>query len=199
MLTKAGIDRLATFDLHADQIQGFYDIPVDHFVAYPQFARYIKRQKWKDMVIVSPDIGGVKRANKIADLLGLPLAIIDKVRKIHNQAEVAHVVGEVKGKTAIILDDIVDTAGSVVAAAEVIKKRGAKKVVFCASHALLSGPAVERLNKSAIDKLLFLDTVPMGEKKVKNCQILSVAPLLAEAISRIHKEESLGKMFDRFV
>lgn len=196
LMVVAGVDRLVTVDLHADQIQGFYDIPVDHFVGYPQFAKYIKRKGWKNVVIVSPDIGGVKRANKLADLLGVKLAIIDKMRRIHNQAEVAHVVGEVEGKIAILLDDIVDTGGSVAIAARVLKDYGAKKVVVCATHALLSGEADKKLSDSVVDEFLFLDTVPGREgKKVARSKVLSLASLLAKVIDRIHQEESLGELF----
>ncbi len=196
LIVTSGVDRLVTVDLHADQIQGFYDIPVDHFVGYPQFAKYIKRKGWKKVVIVSPDVGGVKRANKLADLLGVSLAIVDKVRKAHNKSEVAHVVGDVKGKMAIIVDDMIDTGGSVAEAARVLKDYGAKKVVVCATHALLSGGADKRLSESVVDEFLFLDTVPgCNSKKVARSKVLSLAPLLAEVIDRIHREKSLGELF----
>ena len=197
LVTKAGADRVVTVDLHVEQIQGFYDIPFDHFVGYPIFAKYLKGHKYKNMVVVSPDIGGVKRANKLADLLGLPLAIIDKIRKEHNKvAEITHVVGEVKGKTAVILDDIIDTGGSMAAAAEVLKKYGAKKVIVCGTHALMSGKARENLENCAAEKVLVLDTVAVPEeKRFKKLEILSVAPLMAKVIRRIHKEMSLGELF----
>lgn len=197
LITKAGVDRVVTVDLHVDQIQGFYDIPMDHFVGYPIFAKYLMENKFKNLVIVSPDIGGVKRANKLADLLGLPLAIIDKIRKKHNEvAELAHVVGEVKGKTAVILDDIIDTGRSMAAAAEVLKKYGAKKVIICATHALMSGKAKENLENCQAVKVLVLDTVPLPEeKRFDKLEILSIAPLMAKVIKRIHKEMSLGELF----
>ncbi|MBU4210100.1 ribose-phosphate pyrophosphokinase [Patescibacteria group bacterium] len=196
LISKAGADRLLTIDLHADQIQGFYDIPVDHFVGYPLFAKYLKKKRYKDMVVVSPDIGGLKRANKMADLLGLPIAVIDKIRKKHNCAEVAHVVGEVKGKIAVIIDDIIDTGGSIVVAAEVLKERGAKKIIVCATHGLLSGKASENLQKSCVDKVLFLDSVPISkEKRFAKMEILSIASLLAKIIKRIHTGQSLGVLF----
>ncbi|MBP9818048.1 ribose-phosphate pyrophosphokinase [Candidatus Shapirobacteria bacterium] len=197
LITKAGADRLITVDLHADQIQGFYDIPVDHFVGYPLLAKYLKKKGLlKNAVIVSPDIGGTKRANKLADLFGLKIAIIDKVRREHNQAEVAHVVGEVDGKRAIIIDDMIDTGGSICAAAEVLKKFGAKEVVVCATHALLSGNARERFDESCVDKLILTDTLPIAENKIsKKMEIISVAPLLAKIIKRIHNERSLGELF----
>lgn len=197
LIMKAGADRLITLDLHADQIQGFYDIPVDHFVGYPLFAKYIKgKKKYKDIVIVSPDVGGVKRANKMADLLHAPIAIIDKVRKEHNKAEVAHVVGDVKDKTAVLLDDIIDTGGSICAAAKVIKEYGVKEIIICASHALLNGEAVNKLCESAATKILVLNSVPINkEKRFKKMKVISVAPLLSKIIYRIHNELSLGELF----
>jgi ribose-phosphate pyrophosphokinase len=196
LITKAGIDRLVTVDLHAEQIQGFYDIPVDHLVGYPLIAKYIKTKKYEDLVVVSPDIGGAKRANKIADLLGTPIAIIDKIRRQHSQCEVAHVVGDVKGKTALIIDDIVDGGGSICGAAEATKKYGAKKIIIAATHALLSGEAVKRLNDSLADQVIFLDSVPIPkEKRIKKMKIISLAPLLSKIIYRIHMERSLGELF----
>ncbi len=196
LITKAGADRLITVDLHTEQIQGFYDIPVDHFVGYPLFAKQIKKLNYQDIVVVSPDIGGVKRANKLADLLGAPLAIIDKVRKQHNEAEVAHLVGDVKDKTAIIIDDIIDTGGSIAAAANVLKDFGAKDVVVCATHALLSKNACERLESSAASKILLLNSVPIPcEKRTPKVKVISLAPLLGKIIWRVHQERSLGDLF----
>lgn len=196
LITKAGVDRLVTVDLHADQIQGFYDIPVDHLVGYPLMTKYILKQKYKDVVVVSPDMGGVKRANKMADLLGASIAVIDKIRRKHNECEVAHVVGDVKGKTAILIDDVVDTAGSVCAAADVVKKYGAKEVIICATHALLSGKAKENLENCCASKFIFLDSVPISkENKIKKMKIISLAPLLSKIIYRIHNEKSLGELF----
>lgn len=196
LITKAGIDRLVTVDLHADQIQGFYDIPVDHLVGYPLMTKYIKEQNYKDVVIVSPDVGGLKRANKMADLLNAPIAIIDKIRREHNKCEVAHVVGDVKGKTAILIDDMVDTGGSICAAADVVKKYGAKEVIICATHALLNGNAVENLENCSASKIIFLDTIPISkEKRIKKMKIISLAPLLSKIICRIHAERSLGELF----
>jgi ribose-phosphate pyrophosphokinase len=197
LITKAGVDRLVTVDLHADQIQGFYDIPVDHFVGYPLFAKYLKEKKMLvNTVVVSPDIGGVKRADKMADLLGLKLAIIDKTRKAHNMAEVMHVVGEVDGKRCLIVDDIVDTGGSICAAAEVLKKMGAKEVIVCATHAILSNNAKDRFDQSCVDKLLFTNSLPIAEEKIsKKMKVISMGPLLAKIIKRIAKEKSLGELF----
>lgn len=197
LITKAGVDRLVTIDLHADQIQGFYDIPFDHFVGYPLFAKYLKKKKMLgNTVIVSPDIGGVKRADKMADLLGLKLAIIDKVRKVHDQAEVTHIVGDVVGKRAIIVDDVVSTGGSICAAAEAVKKAGAKEIIICVTHGVLSGNAKDIFDTSCVDQLLITDSIAIPPEKIsKKMKIISVAPLLAKIIKRISQERSLGELF----
>lgn len=196
LLTKAGLDRLVTVDLHADQIQGFYDIPLDHLVGYPIIAKYVKKKKYRNLVIVAPDVGGMKRANKVADLLGVPFAVIDKVRKEDGKSEVMYVVGDVKNKIALLIDDIVDSCGSICGAAEAVRKFGAKKIIIGATHALLNGNAVERLKEIKAEEIIFLDSVPMAkEKKLKNMKIISLAPLLAKIIGRIHQEKSLGELF----
>lgn len=197
LITKAGADRLVTVDLHAEQIQGFYDIPVDHFLGYPLFAKYlVENDLLKDAIIVSPDIGGVKRADKLADLLGLKLAIIDKVRKAHNEAEVTHVVGDVKGKRCVILDDMIDTGGSICAAATALKENGAKEVIVCATHALLSGSAKEKFDVSCVDKLLLTNSVPIDPERLpKMATVISLGPLLAKIIRRVHLDRSLGELF----
>lgn len=197
LLSVAGANRLVTMDLHAEQIQGFYNIPVDHFLGYPLFAKYIKKHySLKNLVIVSPDIGGVKRANKLADLLGLKIAIIDKERREHNQCEVHHIIGEVEGKTAVIIDDLIDTAGSICKAAEAVKAKGAKEVIICGTHALLSGDAKKNLEECCVTKIILTDTVPLAkENKLAKMEIISVAPLLAKIIKRIHLEKSLGELF----
>lgn len=198
LITKSGADRLVTVDLHADQIQGFYDIPVDHFVAYPLFAKYLKKKNdFKDVVIVSPDIGGTKRANKMADLLGLNMAIIDKTRRSHNEAEVVAVVGEVKRKRVVLIDDIIDTGGSTtILAAEAVLKAGAKEVIAVATHAVFSHQATEKLQKSPITKVLVSDSLPMSEeKKFEKLEIISLASLLAKIVKRISGERSLGELF----
>jgi len=197
LITKAGVDRLVTVDLHADQIQGFYDIPVDHFLGYPLFAKYLKSKKMLgNTIIVSPDIGGVKRADKMADLLGLKLAIIDKIRKAHDQSEVAHVVGDVEGKRTIIVDDVVSTGGSICAAADVLKKFGAKEVMACVTHGILCGKSKEILDTSCVDQLLITNSIPLPEDKISpKIKIISLSPLLAKIIKRISKERSLGDLF----
>ncbi|MFA5025712.1 MAG: ribose-phosphate pyrophosphokinase [Candidatus Shapirobacteria bacterium] len=197
LISVAGANRIVTVDLHADQIQGFYNIPVDHFLGYPLFARYIKKHYGKkNLVIVSPDVGGVKRANKLADLLDLKIAIIDKVRSEHNKCEVMHLVGEVKDKVAVIIDDMIDTGGSICKAAEAVKANGAKEVIICGTHALLSGEALKNLSESCATKIILTDTVEIpGEKIISKMEIISVAPLLAKIIKRIHLDRSLGELF----
>jgi ribose-phosphate pyrophosphokinase len=197
LITKAGVDRIVTIDLHADQIQGFYDIPVDHLVGYPLMATEIIREKYKNIVVVSPDIGGVKKANKLSELLdAAPIAIIDKVRHEHNKCEVAHLVGEVEGKTAVIIDDIIDTGGSICGAANTVKEFGAKDIVICATHALLNGEAVKRLEECGASKIILLDSVPIPkEKRIKKMTVISLAPLLSKIIHRVHMERSLGELF----
>ncbi|MCL4384485.1 ribose-phosphate pyrophosphokinase [Patescibacteria group bacterium] len=197
LITKAGADRLLTFDLHADQIQGFYDIPVDHFLAYPLFAKYLKSHKLlSDAVIVSPDMGGVKRANKMADMLGLKLAIIDKVRRAHDQSEVAHVVGEVEGKRVILLDDVISTGGSICAAAETLKKFGAKEVIVCITHGALSGDSKEKVGNGHVDRLLLTNSIDIPAEKLNHkMTVISLGPLLAKVIRRIAKNQSVGALF----
>lgn len=196
LITTAGADRLITIDLHASQIQGFYDIPLDHLGGYPLIARYIKRKKYTDLVVVAPDIGAAKKTHKVADLLGCPIAIVDKVRTGHGISEVAHLVGDVKNKTALLIDDMVDGGGSICGAAEAVQKFGAKKIIIGATHAFLNGEAISRLKASAADQIIFLDTVPIPkEKRFKKMTIISTAPLLAKIIRRIHTERSLGDLF----
>ena len=196
LITKAGASRILTVDLHADQIQGFYDIPVDHVVSYPRFADYLLRKKHKNMVVVAPDIGGVKRGRKMAELLKVPLAIIDKRRVIHNQSEVVNIIGEVKGQTAVIVDDIIDTAGTITQAAYALKKEGAADVILCATHGLLSGEACQRLKDCPASEVLLSDTISLPkEKKIDKIKVITLAPLLAKVIKRIHQGKSVGTLF----
>lgn len=196
LISTAGADRIFCVDLHKDQIQGFFDIPVDHFVGYPFFADYFKRQKIKDLVIIAPDVGAVDKARKMATLLSAPIAFIDKRRSAHNKSEVLKVVGEVKGKMAVILDDIIDTGGTITAAAKAVIEGGAREVKICATHAILSGDAADKLQNSAATEVLFLDTIPIAKDKMrKKMKQLSMAKLLAKAIKRIHQGKSLGKLF----
>lgn len=202
LITCAGADRVLTMDLHAAQIQGFFDIPVDNLMGAPIFAKhYLERigAGNEDYIIVSPDVGSVARARGFALKLGLNMAIVDKRRERANQSEVMNIIGDVKGKKVILLDDMVDTAGSLCGAAKaLIEIGGAKSVIACASHGVLSGPAIDRINDSYIEELLLLDTIPYSPDKPISSKIkyLSVAPIFADAIRRIYEEVSISALFD---
>ncbi|KGG80641.1 ribose-phosphate pyrophosphokinase [Caloranaerobacter azorensis H53214] len=197
ILTTAGADRVVSMDLHAGQIQGYFDIPVDHLTGIPILADYFKNIIDKETVIVSPDIGGVRRARNFASLLDLPIAIIEKRRPKANVSEVMNIIGDVEDKNVILVDDIVDTAGSLTKAAKVLKDFGANKVYACCTHPVLSGPAIDRLKDSVIEKLVVTDTIPLTEdKQIDKIDVVSVAPLFAEAIRRIYSNESVSKLFD---
>lgn len=193
----AGIERVLTMDLHADQIQGFFDIPVDNIYASPVLLADLQQQKSKDLIIVSPDIGGVVRARAMAKQLGCDLAIIDKRRPKANVSEVMHLIGEVEGRHCVIMDDIIDTGGTLCKAAEALKERGAKGVTAYCTHAVLSGGAVARIGASQLDELVVTDTIPLTDeaRQVKKIRQLSVAPILAETLSRITKGDSVMSMF----
>ena len=197
LLTVAGADRVLTIDLHAGQIQGFFDIPLDHLFAFTILTEYIKKLKLNnDFVIVSPDVGGIKTARAFAKRLKCSLAIVDKRRVNDKQAEVMHIMGDVKGKHAVIVDDMVATAGSLVEAVEAIKKAGARDVYAAITHAVLCGPAIERLKRSHLKELVVTDTIPLTKEKIlKKIKVLSVASLLGEAIKRIHEEASISVLF----
>ena len=200
MLTAAGADRVLTMDLHAAQIQGFFDIPVDVLLGNPIFVDYYAKKfgdKCEEMMVVSPDVGSVARARTFAQKLHMNLAIVDKRRQKANQCEVMNVIGDVKGKDCILFDDMVDTAGSLCNAARaVVEVGGAHNVYACASHAVLSGPAIERINASNITELAFLDTIPaIDPAKSDKIKYLTVAPMFAEAIERIYQEISVSKLF----
>lgn len=197
LLTRAGADRVLTMDLHAGQIQGYFDIPVDHLTGVPILASYFKDIIDKETVVVSPDLGGVTRARNFANLLDLPIAIIEKRRPKANVSEVMNVIGDIEGKNVVIIDDIIDTAGTITKAASVLKNFGAKKVYACCTHPILSGPAVERIANSEIEKFVVTDTIPLTEeKKIDKIEVVSVSELFAEAILRIYKNESVSKLFD---
>lgn len=197
LITKAGADRVCTLDLHQDQIQGFYDIPVDHFKGYTIFASYFKEHYDDNFVVVAPDVGATKRAKDTADLLNCPMAIIHKERPKHNEVSILHLVGEVKGKRAILIDNIVDTGETIVSAAEFLKKQGAKDIMLCATHAVLSGNAIEKIENSNISKAIFLDTINIPKKKFSKKIIqLPLDHILAEMIRRINNDESLGQLQD---
>ncbi len=197
LLTVAGIDRVVSMDLHAGQIQGYFNLPVDHLSGVPILAEYFKGVVDRDTVIVSPDLGGVTRARNFANLLDLPIAIIEKRRPKANVSEVMNIIGDIEGKNAIIVDDIIDTAGTITKAAQVLKNFGAKKVYACATHPVLSGPAIERIEKSVIEKFVVTDTIPLKEeKKIDKIEVVSVAPIFAEVIKRIHDNKSVSILFD---
>ncbi len=198
LVARSGASRVLTMDLHAEQIQGYFDIPVDHLYAVPVFIDYYQKLSAKDIIVVAPDTGSVKRARAFARRLSkdIPIAIVDKRRTGPNQSMVANIIGEVTNKTALIYDDMLDTAGTMVDAAESIRKKGAKDVYTCVVHALLSGSAPDRITKSCIKELVVTDTIPLTpEKKVKKVRVLSVANLLGKAIMRIHRAESISSLF----
>lgn len=197
LLETAGATRVISIDLHAPQIQGFFDIPVDQLLGVPILSDYFSTKNLEDIVVVSPDHGGVTRARKMADRLKSPIAIIDKRRPRPNVAEVMNIVGKIQGKTAILIDDIIDTAGTITLAANALMENGAKTVYACCTHPVLSGPAMERIESSAIHELVVTNTIPLPEeKKIDKITQLSVAPLLGEAIIRVHEKLSVSKLFD---
>jgi ribose-phosphate pyrophosphokinase len=198
LLTATGIGRVLTIDLHAGQIQGFFNIPVDHLYASPVLSEHVKEKYANDIVVVSPDAGGVERARAFAKRLDASLAIIDKRREKANVSKVMHVIGEVSDKNAILFDDMIDTAGTITQAAAALKENGAKRVIAACSHAVLSGPALERINDSLLEDVIVTNTIPMEEKQ-KQCSkltVLSVAKLLGEAIKRIHEGSSVSSLFN---
>jgi ribose-phosphate pyrophosphokinase len=197
MLTSVGVSRVLTMDLHADQIQGFFDVPVDNIYAAPVLLGDVWKQRYENLIVVSPDVGGVVRARALAKRLESDLAIIDKRRPKANVSEVMNVIGEVKGRTCVIMDDMVDTAGTLCKAAEVLKDEGATKVVAYCTHAVLSGGAASRIDKSAMDELVVTDTIPLTDeaRASKKIRVLSVAGLLAETILRIFTEDSVSSLF----
>ena len=197
LITTAGADRVVSMDLHAGQIQGYFDIPVDHLSSIPLLANYFKKIIDEDTVIVSPDLGGVTRARAFANILDLPIAIIEKRRPKANVSEVMNVIGEIEGKNVILVDDIIDTAGTIVKAASVLKSFGAMKVYGCATHGVLSGPALDRIHNSELEKFVITDTIPLSdEAKIDKIEVVSVAPLFAEAIKRINSNESVSIIFE---
>lgn len=197
LLETVGVERVLTMDLHADQIQGFFDIPVDNIYASPVLLSDVKSKSYKDLVVVSPDVGGVVRARALAKQLGCDLAIIDKRRPTANVSEVMHVIGDIDGRNCVIMDDMIDTAGTLVKAAEVLKERGAKSVYAYCTHAVFSGPAIERIAGSALDEVVITNTIPLSDaaKACKKIRQLSVAFLFAETIRRITDGESVTSLF----
>ncbi|MFQ5509420.1 MAG: ribose-phosphate pyrophosphokinase [Leptospirillia bacterium] len=197
LIAAAGADRVLTLDLHAGQIQGFFNIPVDHLYAKPVLLDHLSTMNFSDLVVVSPDAGGTERARAFAKRLGASLAVIDKRRTSPNKAELMHIIGEVEGHDVLLLDDMIDTGGTIVQAAHALKERGALKVYGACTHPVLSGPAVERLKGSPFDELIVTDTIPLNdkEKNYDHFKVLSVAGLLGQAVARVHNEESVSILF----
>jgi len=197
LMTTAGVTRVVTVDLHAGQIQGFFDIPVDHLAAAPVLAGYFREQDYEDLIVVPPDLGGVTRARIMADFLHAPIAIIEKRRPEPGRAEVMNLIGAVEGKTALLIDDIVDTAGSLCEGAKALKERGAKRVLAACSHAILSDPAVERIEASPLEKLVITDSIPVPpEKQSEKLVTLSLAQSLADVIVRVQSHRSVSLLFN---
>lgn len=196
LIESSGANRVLAMDLHADQIQGFFDIPVDHLFAAPVIINYLQSLALQDIVIVSPDSGGAERARFYAKHLGASMAIIDKRREKANESEVMNIIGNVSGKNCFLIDDMIDTAGTIAHAAEALKKEGALKVYAAATHGVLSGPAMQRLEKAPIEQIVLTDSIAIPqEKKITKLHILSVAKLIGEAIGRIHEERSVSTLF----
>lgn len=200
LITTAGADRVLSMDLHAAQIQGYFDIPLDNLMGAPLLSKYFVTKGFdedEDVVVVSPDLGSVSRSRKFADKLHAPIAIIDKRRPRANVCEIMNIIGDVKGKTAILVDDMIDTAGTIANAANALVDLGAKEVYACCSHGVLSGPAIERIQNSAIKELVMLNTINLPkEKQIDKFRYISVAPIFAEAIKRIYEDVSISKLFD---
>jgi ribose-phosphate pyrophosphokinase len=196
LLTAAGTDRILSMDLHAGQIQGFFDIPVDHLYAAPVLVEYLKQLHIPNLTVVSPDAGGVERARAFAKRLDADLAVIDKRRTAPNEAEVLHIIGHVSGRNIIICDDMIDTAGTLVNTVQALRKKKAEKVFACATHSILSGPAIDRLRSAPIEEIILTNTVPLDSSRIlPNMKILSVAGLLGSAIQSIHEETSVSSLF----
>ncbi|MCI2063011.1 MAG: ribose-phosphate pyrophosphokinase [Eubacteriaceae bacterium] len=197
LIMAAGADRVVTMDLHAAQIQGYFDIPVDHLLGLPILMKYWKEQNIEDLVVVSPDHGSVTRARSMAEPLNAPIAIIDKRRPEANKSEIMNIIGDIKDKNCIIVDDMIDTAGTICNAGKALMDLGARSVSAGATHAVLSGPAIERLKAAPFKEIIFLNTIPIPQaKRIDNMKVLSVAPLFAEAMMRIHTNDSISKLFD---
>lgn len=194
LIEAAEIDRVATIDLHAGQIQGFFNIPVDNLYGSIVFNDYIKSKHFKNAVVGSPDIGGIARARSVAKKLGLDIIIVDKRREKANESEVMNIIGDVNGKDVVLVDDIIDTAGTIVKAAKALKEKGANSVMACCTHAVLSGEAYERIAKGDLDELVITDTIPL-KKEHEKIKVLSVAPIFAEVIRRVYHNESVNSLF----
>lgn len=197
IITSAGADRILTMDLHAAQIQGFFSIPLDHLLGGPLLYKYFKKYVNDDFMVVSPDVGSVGRARNVAQKLNCPMAIVDKRRPKANQIEVMNIIGDVDGKTCLMVDDMIDTAGTICQGAEALWQNGAKEIYACCTHAVLSGPAIQRINDSHITQLVVLDTIPLTEEKqIGKIKVLSVAKLFAHAIENIYLDKKMSEIYD---
>ena len=196
IITSAGADRILTIDLHAPQIQGFFDIPVDHLEGGPILYKHFKSKVNEDFVVVSPDVGSVSRARTAASILNCPIAIIDKRRPRANQVQIMNIIGDVKGKTCLLVDDMIDTAGTICEGAQALADFGAKEIYACCTHAVFSGPAIERIQKSPIKKIVVLDTIDLPEeKRIDKIEVLSIAKLLAKAINNIYLDQKMSEVY----
>ncbi|MDD5147970.1 MAG: ribose-phosphate pyrophosphokinase [Candidatus ainarchaeum sp.] len=198
IISKAGADRVITLDLHSGQIQGFFDIPLDNLTASMMLMDYIKHKNLDNLLVVAPDAGAAKNSTKIAEKLGTELAIVNKKRAKHNEAEAAHIIGEVEGRNCVLFDDMIDTAGTICGVAEAIKKAGAKEIMVCASHGLFSGQALERISKAPISEVIVTDSIPQEahQKALGKIKVVSIADLVCEAIKRTHQNESISCLFE---
>lgn len=197
LISVSGADRILTMDLHAAQIQGYFNIPVDHLLGAPILAEYFIHKDMKDAVVVSPDVGSVARARNFANIMNLPIAIVDKRRPKANVAEVMSIIGDIQDRDVILIDDLIDTAGTIKEGASALKKMGAGRIFACCTHAVLSGPAIGRIKDAVIEELVVLNTIPLAEdKKIDKITVLSVASIFAEAITRIYEDLSVSKLFD---
>jgi len=195
LLSKAGANRVITMDLHSDQIQGFFDIPVDNLTASIKLMEYVKEKEFPNLVVVAPDAGSAKNSTRVAKALEVELAIINKIRPRQGVAEAMHVIGDVKGKDCVLFDDMIDTAGTICAAADALKKNGCKSVSVCATHGIFSNPAIERIEKSGIDEVVITDTISGNGNKCKKIKCIGTAGLFGEAIERIHSNKSVSSLF----
>lgn len=196
LIVRAGAKHVITLELHSDQIQGFFEVPVDNLSARKLFVDYFKQKKFRDPVVVSPDAGGAKNAERFAKLLGASLAIMHKSRPKHNIAEIQHIIGDVRGRPAIIYDDMIDTAGSVTAAVKVLRKEGAREVYLAATHPVFSGPAVQRLNNAKFKEIVVTDSIPHDFKQIKNLKVISIAKLFANTIKGVHQGRSVSQFWE---
>lgn len=200
IITSAGADRVLSIDMHAQQLQGFFDIPMDHLTAEPVLVQYVQRKRIKDLTVVSPDVGNMKTASRYASALGAELAIVHKRRLTGEEVSCEEIIGDVEGRNVLMVDDMISTAGTITGAAKMVKDRGAKKIVVGSTHGVFAGPAIQRLSEAPIDEIFVTDTIPIQDsvRALKNLKVLSVAALLGEAMRRIHSNESISSMFQQF-